>query len=108
MFNRIAFTNYKTTLAGVAAILTVVAKIATTGHVDLTTDLSAIVAGVAQFRDMGRAIAVAVQTSDAEIRQLSFTAAANEMRDSKWARHDSPARAERRAREMTTGTLARG
>src|SRR5882672_194386 len=66
------------------------------------------VAGVAQFRDMGRAIAVAVQTSDAEIRQLSFTAAANEMRDSKWARHDSPARAERRAREMTSGTLARG
>jgi len=46
MFNRIALTNYKTTLAGVAAILTVVAKIATTGHVDLTTDLSAIAAGV--------------------------------------------------------------
>jgi hypothetical protein len=38
--------NYKTTLTGIAAIATIVAKIATTGHIDLTTDIAALVAGV--------------------------------------------------------------
>lgn len=66
------------------------------------------VAGVAQFRDMGRALGCAVATQDAELQQIFYSAAANAMRDSKWARHDSPQRAERRAREMERGTLARG
>lgn len=66
------------------------------------------VAGVAGFHDMVRAIEAAVVTSSAELRAKFFAAAATEMLDSKWAKHDSPARAQRRATEMRTGKLARG
>lgn len=38
--------NWKTTLSGVAAILAVVAKVVTTGHIDWQTDGPAIVAGI--------------------------------------------------------------
>lgn len=64
--------------------------------------------GIAGFREMGRAIAAAVTAPTAELRATFFAAAAAEMLDSKWARHDSPARAQRRATEMRTGKLARG
>jgi hypothetical protein len=39
-------TNYKTTLAGVAAIIAVIAKIAQTGHIDIATDYAALATGV--------------------------------------------------------------
>lgn len=38
--------NWKTTLSGVAAILAVVAKVITTGHLDWQTDGPAVVAGI--------------------------------------------------------------
>ena len=38
--------NWKTTMSGVAAILAVVAKVITTGHIDWQTDGPAVVAGI--------------------------------------------------------------
>jgi hypothetical protein len=38
--------NYKTTLAGVAAIVTVVAHIAATGQINIGADYAAIAAGI--------------------------------------------------------------
>lgn len=66
------------------------------------------VAGVAAFHDMVRAIAVATQATDPVLRQTAFSAAANAMLDSKWAQHDAPKRAQRRATEMQTGQRVRG
>lgn len=45
MFKTMFFTHYKTTLAGVAGILGVIAKIATTKHVEIS-DVTAFTAGV--------------------------------------------------------------
>ena len=38
--------NWKTTLAGVAAILSVITKVVTTGGIDWQTDAPAIMAGI--------------------------------------------------------------
>jgi lysozyme len=65
------------------------------------------VAGVAGFRDMCRALACAVKVPPPSA-VVYFSAAANAMLDSKWALHDSPKRAARRAAEMATGKRVRG